>query len=146
MTSFLDICGKYLRHLQSVRYHMTLHTGITSFICETCGEKFATDKGIRKHSCTNKRKRPLKDYASYNYRQCIYCELDFASYEENKAHECKYRHPSDPKSVLCRFCGKSIIKREFRRHIIRHEKAYSNEWTCKLCNKQLSSERTFQGI
>lgn len=124
---------------------MTLHTGKTSYICETCGADFATSKGIQKHSCANNRKRPLKDYSSYNYRHCLYCELDFASYDENKAHPCKYRNPDDPLSAFCRCCGKSILKREFRRHIIRHEKAYSDEWTCKLCNKRLSSQRCFQG-
>lgn len=139
------MCGKYLRSLNSLTYHMTLHTGKTSFICETCGEKFATSKGIQKHCCARNRKRPMKDYASYNYRHCLYCLSDFSSYDENKAHLCKYRDPTNLKHAICRCCGKSILKREFRRHMKRHEKRYSDEYTCKLCNRILSSERTFQG-
>jgi len=32
-----DLCGKYLVSLRSMRYHISLHTGETSYICETCG-------------------------------------------------------------------------------------------------------------
>lgn len=122
-------------------FHMNLHTGQTCYICENCGEKFFTPNGIKGHSCEKKRRRPEKDFRTYDLRYCRFCDTRFDNFDENKAHSCKYEHPDDPKSVICRCCGKLLAKLAFNRHMEIHSGV---DWICSVCSKQLATERALK--
>lgn len=123
-------------------YHMSLHTGQSVYICENCGEKFYTPNGIKGHSCVKKRRRPEKDFRTYDLRHCRFCDSRFASYDENKSHSCKYQVPDDPKSVFCRCCGKALLKLAFNRHMEIHT---GIDWHCSVCSRKLATERALKG-
>jgi phage FluMu protein Com len=128
--------------LRSMSFHMSLHTGDTCYICENCGEKFFTPNGIKGHSCEKKRRRPEKDFRTYDQRYCRFCDSYFANYDENKAHPCMYQHPDDPKNVFCRCCGKVLAKLAFNRHMEIHSGV---DWICGVCDRKLATERALKG-
>lgn len=136
-----DICGKYLVSHKSLEYHMNLHRGETSFICSSCGEKFFTPNGIRAHKCDKKRKRPEIDFRTNDLRICRFCDSRFSSYDENKAHKCRYAHPSDPKLIVCRCCGKILNRLAFNRHMEIHSGV---NWVCGICQKNLATQRALK--
>lgn len=140
--TFLDLCGKYLVSIRSMSFHMSLHTGNTCYICENCGEKFYTPNGIKGHSCEKKRRRPEKDFRTYDLRHCRFCDSYFGSFDENKAHQCLYQHPDDPKMVFCRCCGKILAKLAFNRHMEIHS---GKDWICAVCDRKLATERALKG-
>jgi KRAB domain-containing zinc finger protein len=135
-----DLCGKYLASFRSMKRHMTLHTGITSYICENCGEKFVSSHGVNKHSC-HKRKRAEANYRITDMRHCRFCDTKFANQEENLAHTCKYTFPEEPKNCVCRVCDKKLLKSDFNRHFERHT---GTDWICLVCDKQLMTQRALK--
>lgn len=137
-----DLCGKYLVSHKSLDYHMNLHRGHSSFICPSCGEKFFTPNGIRSHRCCDKkRKRPLHDFRTNDMRHCRFCDIRFASLDENKAHECEFACPDNPKMVYCRCCGKLLNRLAFNRHMEIHSGV---NWVCGICNKNLATQRALK--
>lgn len=123
-----DLCGKYLVCLRNMRLHMNMHLGIALHICPTCGENFYTSNGIKNHSCARKQKRPEKDFRIHDLRRCRYCNQKFSSLDENNAHKCPNAHPTDPKLVICRSCGKAISRSTFNRHMEFHS---GIDWICR---------------
>jgi KRAB domain-containing zinc finger protein len=124
-----------------MNFHISLHTGETCYICENCGEKFYTPNGIKNHNCEKKRKRPEKDFRTYDQRHCRFCDLNFISLDEKKAHQCAYENSCDPKTVYCRFCGKLLNKLAYNRHIEIHS---SKDWICNICDRKLATERALK--
>lgn len=131
-----DHCGKHVISLFSMACHMSLHTGQSKYICEKCNKKFFTPSGLKRHSC-KKRRWKKKDFRVKNLRYCHFCDTNFASKDDNEAHSCKYQDLEDPKSVICRDCGKSISKTIFKGHIAIHQ----GDWTCKICERKLVNEK-----
>lgn len=122
------------------------------FVCDTCGERYATSTGISKHACLNKkRRRPDVDFRIFDVRHCKYCGLSFDCLEATKAHDCEFQFPEDPKIFRCRFCMVDMSKNSYNKHMARHL-APDKEWICGFCNKKLSDEvglnihRKFQRI
>lgn len=110
------------------------------FVCDTCGERYATHTGISKHACLNKkRRRPEVDFRIFDVRHCKFCGLSFDCLESNKAHECDFQFPEDPKMFRCRFCLIDMSKNSYNKHMSRHL-APDKEWICEFCNKKLSDE------
>lgn len=136
-----DLCGKYLVSSRSLHFHMNLHRGDSSYICASCGEIFYTPNGIKGHSCEKKRRRPEKDFRTYDMRYCRFCDQRFQSLDENKAHKCEFQHPDDPKQVICRCCGKVLAKLAFNRHMETHSGV---DWVCSICNRKLATERALK--
>lgn len=120
---------------------MNLHRSRPSFICPTCGEKFFTPNGIRSHNCDKKRKRPEIDFRVNDTRHCRFCDKKFASFDENKAHNCEFSHPDDPKLIICRICEKKVKKIAFNRHMEIHSNV---DWICEICNKKLATARALK--
>lgn len=139
--SLKDLCGKYLFSLRSMHFHMSLHTGETCYICENCGEKFFTPNGIRNHCCEKKRRRPEKDFRTYDQRYCRFCDSRFSNMDERKLHKCAFENSDDPKTIYCRFCGKLLNKLAYNRHIEIHS---GIDWICNICNRKLATERALK--
>lgn len=138
----LDLCGKYLVSIRSMRFHMGLHTGRTRYICENCGEKFYTPNGIKGHKCEKLRRRPEQDYRINDLRHCRFCDTRFENFDQNKAHVCSALIVDDPKYVSCRCCGKKVLKAAFNRHMETHT---GIDWSCNVCHKHLATERALKG-
>jgi hypothetical protein len=138
-----DLCGKYLASFRSMKCHMTLHTGNTSYICENCGEKFFTPYGMKKHSCQKqkKRRRPEVNYRITDMRHCRFCDTRFPNQEANQAHTCRYQFPEDPKNCVCRVCDKTMSKLVFNRHMETHT---GIDWICLVCDRQVMTERALK--
>ncbi|KAG5668468.1 hypothetical protein PVAND_016408 [Polypedilum vanderplanki] len=136
-----DLCGKTLASLSSMRQHMGIHLDTPIDICAVCGEKFFTRKGMQYHSCNRKQRRPEKDYRINDLRECRYCGVKFDNLDENKAHLCPYKHPTDKKLVICRFCDKEVPKASFSRHLEVHS---GIDYTCRVCNKKVASKRALR--
>lgn len=110
------------------------------YVCDTCGEKYATKTGISKHACLNKkRRRPEVDFRIYDVRHCKYCGSVFATFEENKSHECEYQFAEDPKMFRCRFCIMDMSKNSYNKHMMRHL-APGKDWVCGFCDRKLADE------
>lgn len=124
-----------------MRQHMSIHLDTPLDICEVCGEKFFTKKGMQYHSCTRKQRRPDKDFRINDLRYCRFCDQRFASYDLNNAHDCPYKHPTDKKLAICRFCGKDVQRSSINRHLEFHS---GIEWICRICNKKLASRRALR--
>lgn len=93
---------------------------------------------MAKHACLKKkRRRPEVDFRIYDVRQCKFCGLGFESFEANKAHDCEFLFPGDPKVFRCRFCLTDMSKNSYNKHMNRHLEP-TKEWICGLCNKKLS--------
>lgn len=138
----IDLCGKYLISLNSLFYHMGMHTNNLNYMCENCGVKFFSRNGVRQHKCLKTvRRRAATDSRIYDRRHCRFCDSHFASYDENKAHHCKFMHPDDKKVVTCRFCLKIVGKSTFIQHLEIHS---GIDWICKICNKKLATERALK--
>lgn len=120
---------------------MNLHRSRPSFICSTCGEKFFTPNGIRAHNCDKKRKRPDIDFRVNDTRYCRFCDQKFASFDDNKAHKCEFAHAENSKLVICRFCGKTLKRLAFNRHMEIHSNI---PWICEICNKKLATSRALK--
>jgi hypothetical protein len=125
-----------------MEFHMTIHNGTTSFICENCGEKFYTPTGLKRHSCEKKRRRAERDFLStFDMRYCRFCDKRFNNYGENKAHVCPYQHPENRRRCFCRCCGKEMKKCMFNRHMETHTDI---DWVCSICDKKLITERALK--
>lgn len=121
-------------------YHLGMHTGVSDFICENCGEQFFTPKGLKSHNCRGKKKRrrPEKDFRTYDVRHCRYCDTRFENLDENKAHLCAYQDPTNKNIATCRFCKKVMQKSVFYRHMEIHT---GIDWICDVCGRKLATER-----
>jgi len=112
------------------------------------------------HSCEKKRRRPEKDFRTYDMRYCRFCDQRFSSLDENKAHKCEFQHPDDQKLVFCRCCGKALAKLGTNQLILlnfllisqfidlafnRHMETHSGvDWICGICNRKLATERALK--
>lgn len=124
-----------------MNFHMSLHTGETCYICENCGEKFYTPNGIKNHNCEKKRRRPERDFRTYDQRNCRFCDTSFESLDSKNAHNCMFQDPNDPKIVICRHCGKLLNKLAFNRHLEIHS---GKDWICNICDRKLATERALK--
>jgi hypothetical protein len=142
-----DLCGRYIASLFSLRFHMKLHLGIPHFVCPICGEKFFTPTGMKNHNCIRRQSRPKKDFRIADARYCKFCETSFATMDQNKKHICKNLDPDHATSFVCRYCGGSIKKSSFRRHMVIHKyKLDHNRSTffydtgyCRVCDTRFPS-------
>ena len=119
--------------------HMSLHTGQPNYNCDKCKNKFYTPSGLKRHSCERKQWK-YQDYRVKNLQYCEFCDSKIATKEVNEAHSCKYQNPNNPKTVVCRCCGVTLLKTTFKGHIAIHE----GKWKCKICNKNLASEKSLR--
>lgn len=131
-----DICGQCVKRHSTMQSHMRRHTGEARYICPSCGAKFINYNAVKRHKCGNAAGQDPGEGRKINYLlHCRYCNKDFASSAENKAHACSFRYPDDLKKVYCRICLKVITKENFNGHIAIHGEGC----VCPECGIQMST-------
>lgn len=140
---FSDLCGKYLYCLKSMYYHLKMHLGSSDWVCEQCGEKFYSPKGLKYHNCRAEKSGKIteKPNLTYDQRYCRYCDSKFSSMDEVQTHPCPYKDPVDENRIKCRICSISIVKKIFSRHMDRHK---GLSYICEICGKHLATERNLK--
>jgi len=99
---------------------------------------FYTTTGVKKHSCEKKRRRPEKDFRTYDVRHCKYCNHWFPSLDENRAHQCEFQFSYDIKIFRCRICLQEFSKNSYNKHMTKHS---AKRYVCDICDKTLADER-----
>lgn len=120
------------RHLER---HLTSHSSEARYVCQICGFKYFSSRGLKMHRCENKNSE--KKVLAHRY--CAVCDSTFLSVIEKKAHKCPFEDPSDPKYVKCRFCGKRLLKLIYARHA---ENTHSEKkHICLVCELPLPTKQ-----
>ncbi|XP_062126963.1 transcription factor Ouib-like isoform X2 [Drosophila sulfurigaster albostrigata] len=122
-TYVCDQCGRYFTDASNLKIHIVRHTGIKSFECQECGEKYYTGHLLNLHI-------RVKHQGEMPYA-CKHCEQRFYTSTSRSRHE-QLQHMRD-RTYECRVCGKTYRTRSC---LNKHEFLHTGErpYRCEVCN------------
>lgn len=91
-----DICG---RTVSNLRDHMRTHTGIKSFVCQTCGRGFTQKKQLMVHIRVHTKEKPYE------------CEICRKSFTQKGTLTIHLRTHSGERPYRCHICSKGFISK-----------------------------------
>jgi DNA-directed RNA polymerase subunit RPC12/RpoP len=67
-TNECPVCLRLFKRKDTLKRHLTTHTGEREFVCPTCGKDFSTPQSLKQHEMVHSKARPFT---------CEYCEKTF---------------------------------------------------------------------
>ncbi|GAB0087909.1 hypothetical protein DMENIID0001_022740 [Sergentomyia squamirostris] len=130
-------CGKIFRSRDSLKKHMSLHTGNLPYTCEICGKGFIWKEGVRRHL--------FKHLGIVNETSpvCNICGKRMSRESALKAHMNIHQKPEHPFQCPIDGCGKSFpVEHCLKRHI--KERHTARRFKCSYCHAEYKDKSQLQ--
>ncbi|XP_023035971.1 zinc finger protein 177-like [Drosophila willistoni] len=117
-----DQCGRSFDNSSNLKLHLVRHTGVKSFECPECDQKFFTNPLLQMHiSVRHKGQKPWK---------CRFCSQGFRTGDARCRHERKEHYNT---KFPCKVCGKSFITKSC---LSKHEFLHTGlrPYRCEICD------------
>ncbi|XP_012945157.1 zinc finger protein 585A [Aplysia californica] len=133
-----DVCGKTVKSMKQLRYHLSRHAGGNTFTCRVCKEKFSSKKLLKAHQTEQGHvadKPFICEVCGSAYSRIS--ELNrhhFVVHVKNKDKKKTVKKTREEGSFPCELCGKVFrFKNRLQYHVGLHtgEKSYE----CEICHK-----------
>lgn len=94
-----NVCSKTLSNASSFKYHLQLHSEVSTFLCSDCGKSFKTRNALDGHMIT---------HIDSNPHTCGTCGK---SYRQAASLRCHLLSHTGEKPFLCVICGKGCTQK-----------------------------------
>ena len=124
-------CLKQFLRPQELKRHLKIHSHLSCFLCEACGESFRSRDGLAYHTVRI-------HSADEEPTQCEQCHKIFATEYQLKVH-LKNSHQRAKSLLSCPICSKEFHRKDvFQNHLTWHngEKPFK----CLNCDKSFKSK------
>ncbi|XP_005097051.1 zinc finger protein 658B [Aplysia californica] len=136
-----DVCGKTVKSMKQLRYHLASHVGGDTITCRVCKEKFTSRKLLMAHQAEQghvPNKPIICEVCGSSYSRLYDLKKHhFVAHVKNKDKKARVKHGEKAReegSFPCEYCGKVFRFRDkLQCHVGKHtgEKSYK----CEICHK-----------
>ena len=121
---YCEICGKSFTCTNSLKRHMTVHTGAKPYKCNICGRKFSQGSILKRHVLTHENLKP------YN---CHFCQKSYTQKMNLLTHLKNHGFRTGSENFSCKLCNKSFVHQSgLSRHVKLHKGV---RFLCLNCKK-----------